>query len=131
MTGRITQQILDKVEEAAALGMPRHAIAKYIGVPRRTLTRWTSQWEVGTNQKYVDLWRALTKGEARNAARNLMVVNEAAQDGQWQAGAWLLERRHGMTRDQGDSDDETAATEASTDDAAAALFGEFERLGLL
>ena len=48
----------------------------------------------------------------------LAVVAEAAQDGSWQAAAWLLERRHGYRRDATLHIDEKPAPKAATDPAA-------------
>jgi hypothetical protein len=41
---------------------------------------------------YYEFWQTLAQGRASAIVRNVSSIQKAAQDGQWQAAAWWLER---------------------------------------
>jgi hypothetical protein len=43
--------------------------------------------------------RQLKRAEAQSAAHALATIKKAANNGTWQAAAWILERRHDFRRD--------------------------------
>ena len=45
------------------------------------------------------LLKVVGEAKARNVEKNLVLVQEAAMNGSWQAAAWILERRHGWRKD--------------------------------
>ena len=56
--------------------------------------RRTNDTPGGDNNLFLRLLRAVERGEADAHARNLGLIQKAAQDGTWQAAAWFLERRY-------------------------------------
>ena len=42
--------------------------------------------------KYYEFWIEIAKSRANAVVRNVSTIQKAAQDGQWQAAAWWLER---------------------------------------
>ena len=80
--------------EAIAMGCPWDQAARAAGVSPRTLSAWRTKGyasEKGPHRALVD---ALETAEAEGMRRNLAVIDEAAQKGDWKAAAWRLERRH-------------------------------------
>jgi len=81
-----------KVLEAIGLGAPMHIAAAAAGVHERTLQRALARGRDG-DPRYAALVEAMAQAEAESATTALQVVRAAALGGQWQAAAWLLERR--------------------------------------
>ena len=64
--------------------------AQYAGMGESTLWDW-----LGKDPGFLE---ACKDAEGQNAAQALACIIKAAQNGNWTAGAWLLERRHGYTK---------------------------------
>jgi len=47
---------------------------------------------------YKDFVKAVYEAEGRGAKHNLELIQKAAEEGSWQASAWILERRHRYLR---------------------------------
>jgi len=94
---KLTQQRLEQAAKAIAMGATVALAAKAIGIDRRTWYRWRERGQRGIHP-YTDFLAAVDAADAECAHRNLALIDQAAQDGSWQAAAWMLERRHGYTR---------------------------------
>jgi hypothetical protein len=79
-----------KILQGLRLGMTYKLCAQYAGMSTQTLWDWIS--------KDPDLSDACKEAEGANAAQALATIIKAAKKGNWTAGAWMLERRHGYTR---------------------------------
>lgn len=51
--------------------------------------------------EYLKLWQDLTSARAEAVVRNVTVIQQAAQNGNWQASAWWLERTEPNTYSKG------------------------------
>lgn len=106
--------------DAVELGLTREDAARVAGVSLRTFMRYLAKGEppkgetdeqaelAEANDPYRHLWHAVRKAESAFKAKNLGIIRDAAQvsyskdeagnevthRGQWQAAAWLLERKH-------------------------------------
>ena len=135
MSIKITNELLDLTESGARLGLPRNVLCSYIGVHKRTMYHWIQKGQLNTSLKckYRRFWLALKRGEAQNAASNMMIINQQAQEGQWTAAAWIMERRHNMVKSAPDTstmDDEDVIAEPGQKNIDE-VFTEYERLGLI
>lgn len=53
----------------------------------------TKKWN--QEQPFLEFMETNKKAIAQNALNNLAVINTAANTGTWQAGAWIMQHRHG------------------------------------
>lgn len=51
------------------------------------------------SKRHREFYAAVKNAESMNAVRNLASIAQAAKDGNWTAAAWMLERRHGYTKE--------------------------------
>lgn len=79
--------------EAVELGATWEAAAQSVGIGASTLRQWRQRGEAG-EAPFAALLADLKRADADCISRALQVIRQAAEGGQWQAAAWLLERRH-------------------------------------
>jgi transposase len=93
---KLTEAVEKRLCEAIALGCSKTIAARLAGIDRATLWRWTEQGEADLDQEkdsvYCNLCNGLKKAEAAFQAYALTVIHDAAPQN-WQAAAWLLERK--------------------------------------
>lgn len=87
---KLTPELQARIVEALKLGATRRLAADYAGIGESTLRLWLSR----TGPVYSSLLAAVKEAEAKGSVGALAKIQKAATDGQWQAAAWLLERRH-------------------------------------
>jgi len=81
------------VIEAIKVGAPMHVAAQAAGIHERTLQRALAKGRDG-DPRYAAMVEEMERAEAQAAVMALEVIRAAAlSGGQWQAAAWLLERR--------------------------------------
>lgn len=87
---KYTPEVVQRLVAAIELGATYELAAQAAGVDYATFARWV-------NEK--DEFRETVKlAEGKSALAALAIVQRAAAERDWQAAAWLLERRHGYTR---------------------------------
>ena len=95
--------------------------AQYGGISKDTFYRWLKLANDPTADKvFSDFSDAIKAAEADNAARCLLVIDDAANDGSWQAAAWMLERRHKYQRQAAVQVETTAEPQMEIVDTTAA-----------
>jgi len=94
---KCTPEIQARILEATELGLTRKLTADYAGIAVETLWRWMRDGKRNKGGVYQKLYQGMKRSEARGAARALSRIVKAS-DTSWQAAAWLLERKHGYTR---------------------------------
>ena len=77
------RRILDALRDGATYEIA----ARAAGTSPRTFRRWRANHD--------DLRQRVERAEAEGAEDALDVVRKAADEGDWRAASWLLERRHG------------------------------------
>jgi hypothetical protein len=87
---KLTADLQAKLVQALALGSTRRAACEYAGIGEATLREWLTR----RGAVYSALAAAIKEAEAKSTIGALAKIQKAATDGQWQAAAWLLERRH-------------------------------------
>lgn len=113
-----TEEVIERAEEAAALGIPLRHLPDHCGVHDATFWRW---WAAGKdpNAKPYAAFRERVKAARASGARKL-VGKIAEQPERWQALAWILERSHGYRVDV-DVEAPDIAPEPSTDELVSTL----------
>jgi hypothetical protein len=90
-----TDQTLDRLCQGLSLGATHELACRYAGVASSTFRAWRQEAEraaPGTRQHA--LLARLDAAEGQAAVHWLRLIEDAAQQGQWQAAAWKLERRY-------------------------------------
>jgi len=64
------------------------------GISEATYYNWLKRGDSGESP-YTEFLEAIKEAEAEAEARNIALIQRAAQNGTWQAAAWYLERKHG------------------------------------
>jgi hypothetical protein len=89
MAGRpskYTPERVKKILDAVALGATFRLACLYAGIDENTFARW--------RERYGDFGDAVKEAEGRGAIGWLAKIERAANDDNWQAAAWKLERRY-------------------------------------
>lgn len=124
---KLTDEAVKRLGEAWAAGATDRIAAGYAGVGYTTLNVWIAAAKAGDPEcrRVLDARDVHT---ARSAMAALRVVGAAAEDGQWQAAAWLLERRFHYIRPTAP---EPELPDAQVGDIAARAVATMRKLGLI
>ncbi len=96
MAGRptkLTAEVRGRLLAAIRVGADYGAACAYTGISRDTLHEWRRKGRAG-RQPYSGFSDALKEAEGMAVLGWLAKIEKAANDGTWQAAAWLLERRY-------------------------------------
>lgn len=92
--GKLNDEITKKICNYIEIGMPAKHACEAVGITEKTYYEWLQKGNEQKNGKYSKFSKSIKKAQARHMARNAAIIEKAAQDGKWQASAWMLERRH-------------------------------------
>ena len=81
-----------RLVEAIRAGSTHELACKFAGISLRAFYDAMAKARAGTD--FVDLLDELGEAEGAGAMIALATIRKAAQNGQWQAAAWILERRY-------------------------------------
>jgi len=92
---KLTEETIETAAKLIRAGNYQKVVAQYLGVDESTWYRWLQKGEKAKNKRsiYYKFYKAIKKAEAEAHARNVAVIQQAAQV-QWQAAAWWLERKY-------------------------------------
>lgn len=93
---KFTAAVEEKIVHAVKHGATYELAALYAGVERTTVWRWIERGEAEEEGPYHDFAIKIHEAEGTAAVECLAVI-KGASSAQWQAAAWLLERRYPMT----------------------------------
>ncbi len=88
-----------RIIQAIQTGCTYDLAAQYAGITRGTLWLWLQKGEEQKSGAYRTFLNDFKKAEARCCVGSLAIIQKAAQEGTWQAAAFLLERRFGYHKD--------------------------------
>lgn len=105
---KLTPETKQRLEQAIRMGATYELACKFAGIAYNTLNEWRKRAEaelvrVNSNPKasiraeelpFVELYEAIQKAEGDAVVGWLAKIEVAANDGNWQAAAWKLERRY-------------------------------------
>ena len=83
---KYTPETAEKIVAALRAGNTLKDSALYVGIDEKTLANW--------RRRYSDFSDRLARAEAEATVKHVAAIARAAQDGDWRAAAWWLERRH-------------------------------------
>ena len=144
----LTADVQDRIVTAIRAGSYLDDAAAYAGISRAVVFRWLAQGK-DAQQRHeagetltdfetilIDFVDAVENARAQAVIRNVGIIQSAAQDGQWQAAAWYLERtnprkwgRHETVEITG-ADGGAIQVEHSVKDTLAAKFAAAEKAAM-
>lgn len=95
---KFTKERKERIIQAIGAGCSYEMAADYAGITRSTLWSWMKKGEEGKDKNYQTFLNDIKSAEIEGAMANLGTIQEASQK-DWKAAAWILERRHGYSRD--------------------------------
>lgn len=84
--------VAHKILKALEAGLPRNTAAKLAGISPTTLYNYLRRGRAG-EEPYTQFVAKARVAEASAEAELVAFIREAAKNRQWQAAAWILERR--------------------------------------
>jgi hypothetical protein len=116
--------------EAIRLGMTIELSAGYAGIAVSTYYKWQTEADKG-EPRQVEFIEAVKGAAAHGAAKCLIAIDKAAQEGSWQAAAWILERRHQYRREMITIEpirEEVEIVDPNTEEGRAAILEQLQQL---
>ena len=95
---KFTKPVKDRIIEALRAGTTYEIAAQYAGISRSTLYEWLKKGEGNATGVYRTFYDNIKKAEAEGAVVHLGTISQASKK-DWKAAAWLLERRHGYSKE--------------------------------
>jgi hypothetical protein len=91
---KLTPESKDRIVQAIKLGATYEHAAAYGGVAYNTFNEWIKKGKDAKSGIYVEFHEAIKEAEGVGLVGWLQKIEDAANDGQWQAAAWKAERRY-------------------------------------
>src|SRR5210317_392730 len=95
---KFTKDRKERIVQAIQAGCTYEMAADYAGITRSTLWNWLKKGEDPKEKTYCTFLDQVKKAEVEGAMVHLGTIAQASQK-DWKASAWMLERRHGYSRD--------------------------------
>jgi transposase len=89
---KLTENTKKVIVKAISLGGTFRAAANAGGVAYNTFNEWMKKGETAKSGKFAEFYDDIKRSIGLRQARWLAQIEEAAQNGNWQAAAWKLER---------------------------------------
>ena len=96
---KFTKARKERIVKAIEAGCTYEMSADYAGISRTTLWAWLRKGEDPKEKSYCTFLNAVKKAEIEGAMVHLGTITQASQK-DWKASAWMLERRHGYSKDR-------------------------------
>ncbi len=94
MKSKLTPEIQKEIGNNIKLGMPLKFAAEAAGISEKTFYLWMNQGEKDEKGKFHDFFIHCNNCKSVGVKLHLSLITKAANEGSWQASAWILERRH-------------------------------------
>ena len=96
---KFTKERKERIIKAIAAGCTYEMAADYAGISRTTLWGWLRKGEDPKQKSYCTFLNDVKSAEIEGAMVHLGTIT-AASAKDWKASAWMLERRHGYSKDR-------------------------------
>jgi hypothetical protein len=91
---KLTKELIENLEKAVEAGNYIETACDYAGINRATLYRWLTEADQDKAKPLLrELKDTVTRSRAIAEMRNVMKIQQAAEES-WQAAGWWLERSH-------------------------------------
>lgn len=87
-------KVVRKLLDGIILGMPYEHAADWAGINRQTYYNWYNKGKTAKSGKFKEFFDKVKEAEAKGIGACLTSIHQARGDGNWQAAAWILERRY-------------------------------------
>ena len=97
MAGRptkLTEETTSKLTQAISVGATYEHACGFAGIWYTTMLAWMKKGETAKSGPYYEFYKAIKEAEAKAVVKWSALIDKAANDGEWQAAAWKLERRY-------------------------------------
>ena len=91
---KLTPETQKKIVQAIELGASYELAANYAGVSYDAFNDWMNKGRSQQSGIYSQFYHDIKAAEGKGAVGWLEKIESAANDGNWQAAAWKLERRY-------------------------------------
>lgn len=95
---KFTKARKERILQAIGAGCSYEMAADYAGITRQTLWAWMKKGEEGKDKNYLTFLNDIKSAEVEGAMANLGTIQDASKK-DWKAAAWILERRHGYSKE--------------------------------
>ncbi len=89
----LDESVWQRLNQAISVGAYIEDACIFAGISSRQFRRWRELAEQGI-EPYAEKWSEINKSESQAIVRNLFNIQNASNNGTWQASAWLLERKY-------------------------------------
>ena len=89
----LDESVWQRLNQAISVGAYIEDACVFAGISSRQFRRWRELAEQGV-EPYASRWQEINKSESQAIVRNLFNIQNASNNGTWQASAWLLERKY-------------------------------------
>lgn len=94
MKSKLTPELQKKIGDNIILGMPLKYAAEVSGITEKTFYNWLEAGETAKSGAFSEFYNYIQECKAKSIQTHLKLITRSAKDGNWQASAWILERRH-------------------------------------
>jgi hypothetical protein len=95
---KLNKELIEKAHNLISEGHYAVVVCTYLGIAETSFYNWCRKgkedFENGKNSIYVQFLQSINEAEAKAEMLHLQNIAKSANDGTWQASAWLLERKH-------------------------------------
>lgn len=93
---KLTEDVKNRFLMSIRAGNDKKVAAEMAGIGETTLYRWLEMAEKSDSpEEFREFRESLTQAEAEAEVAAVARIQQAAQNGRWQASAWWLERKYG------------------------------------
>ena len=98
--GELSDEQMEEAIEMASLGAFEAAIARVLGVQEDVFRSALRKGKVGESARFKDFSARFYAARKQHLKKNLRVMNEAVEEGDWKPAAWQLERSFGFAKQE-------------------------------
>ena len=91
---KLTQELIEEAYKLVSEGNYDKDVYPILGVSKTAWYKWLREGEKAKSGLKRDFVNAIKKAEKEAIIKNVAVIQKAAEQGNWQAAAWWLERKY-------------------------------------
>ena len=91
---KLSEELIKEAYELVASGNYIKDVYPILGIGEVTWYRWLREGEIAKSGLKRQFWQSIKKAEKEAIIKNVAVIQKAAEEGNWQAAAWWLERKY-------------------------------------